>query len=156
MSELQKEEVRETFIILIVNEWGRIRDKRVLSVEEECEMFKSTVMTCAARVCEYRSTGKEKRGSALRDEEIKEMVREKRRLFEIYVADRNEQNREEYRQKNLEVKRITRQKKNEVDERDGIQLTTAVRNFFQKSIPRCAKKPKTMFFANSFFHVFQA
>ena len=35
-------------------------------------------------------------------------------------------------------------------------LTTAVRNLFQKSIPRCAKKPETMFFANSFFHVFQA
>ena len=51
------------------------------------------------------------------------MVREKRRLFEIYVTDRNERNREEYQQMNQEVKRVTRQKKNEVDERDGIQLT---------------------------------
>ena len=55
------------------------------------------------------------------------MVREKRRLFEIYITNRNERNREEYRQKNQEVKMITRQKKNEVDERDGIQLNRKFR-----------------------------
>ena len=38
------------------------------------------------------------------------------------MPDKNERNREEYRQKNQEVKRVTKQKKNEVDERDGIQL----------------------------------
>ena len=42
------------------------------------------------------------------------MVREKRGLFEIYITDRNERNREEYRQQNQEVKIITRQKKNEL------------------------------------------
>ena len=51
------------------------------------------------------------------------MVRKKRRLFEIYIADRNERNRVEYRQKNQEMNIITRNKKNEVDERDGIQLS---------------------------------
>ena len=30
---------------------------------------------------------------------------------------------EEYKQKNQEVKRITKQHKNEIDERDGIQLS---------------------------------
>ena len=39
-------------------------------------MFKSTVMTCAARVSGYKSIGRKKRGSAWRDEEITEMVRE--------------------------------------------------------------------------------
>ena len=56
-------------------------------------------------------------------EEIKEMVREKSRLFEIYIANGNERIREEYRQKNQEVKMKKRQKKNEVGERDGIQLS---------------------------------
>ena len=69
----------------------------------------------------YESVGRKKRGSAWWDEEIKEMVREKRRLFEIYVMDRNERNRGECMQKKQEVKMITRQKKHEVDERDGIQ-----------------------------------
>ena len=48
MSELEKEEVREAFAILTVNEWNRIRNTRILSAEEEWEMFKSAVMTCAA------------------------------------------------------------------------------------------------------------
>ena len=43
------------------------------------------------------------------------MVREKSSLFEIY------------RQKDQEVKMITRQKENEVDERDGIQLSRKFR-----------------------------
>ena len=55
------------------------------------------------------------------------MVRERRMLFEIYITYRNERNREEYRQKNQELKMMTRQKKNEVDERDGIQLSTKFR-----------------------------
>ena len=115
MSELGKEKVREAFVILIVNEWDRIRNTRDLSVEEEWEMFKSTVMTCAARVCGYQSIEGKKRESAWWAEEINEMVSENRRLFEIYLTDRNERNGEEYRQKNQAVKRVTRHKKNEVD-----------------------------------------
>ena len=76
------------------------RVARALSVEEEWEMLKSTVITCAARVCGYKRIGRKKQRSAWWDEEITEMVREKRRLFEIYVKDRNERNRVEYRQKN--------------------------------------------------------
>ena len=55
------------------------------------------------------------------------MVREKRRLFEMYITDRNERNREEHRQKTLEVKILTRQKTNGGDERDGIQLSEKFR-----------------------------
>ena len=54
-------------------------------------------------------------------------MREEKRVFEIYVTDRNERSRVEYRQKNQEVKRVTRPKKNEVDERDGIQLSRKFR-----------------------------
>ena len=95
-------------------------------------MFKSTVMTCVARVCGHKSIGRKKRGSAWWHEEIKEMVREKRRLFEIYTTDRNERNKE-YRQKSQEVKMMTGQKKNESDERDGIQLSGKFRET-QKTI----------------------
>ena len=67
-------------------------------------------MTCATRVCGYKSVGRKKRGRAWWDEEIMEMVRKKRSLFEIYVTNRNDRKREKYRQKNQEVKRVTRQK----------------------------------------------
>ena len=86
VSELEKEEVREASVILIVNEWDKIRNIREFSVEEELEMLKSTVMTCAARVCGYKSIGRKKRGSAWWDTEIKEMMREKGRLFDIYIT----------------------------------------------------------------------
>ena len=49
-----EKEVGEAFVILIVNEWDRIRNARVLSVEDEWGMFKSIVMICAARVCGYK------------------------------------------------------------------------------------------------------
>ena len=123
VSELEKEKVREAFVILIVNEWDVIRNTKALNVEEEWEMFKNIAMTCAARVCVYKSRGRKKRGGASWDEEIKEIVREKIMLFEIYVTDKNERNREEYRQNNPEVKR-NRIKKNEVDESYCIQLST--------------------------------
>ena len=54
-------------------------------------------------------------------------MREKRRLFKIYITDKNERSRKEYRDNNREVKIVTRQKKNEVDERDGIQLSKKFR-----------------------------
>ena len=65
MSEIEKEETREAFVILIVNEWDRIRNTEVLSVEEEWKMFKSTVMTCAGRVCGYQSIGRKKKRECL-------------------------------------------------------------------------------------------
>ena len=98
-----------------------------MSVEEEWEVFKRTVMSCAARVCGYKSVGRKSRGSAWWDEEIKEMVREKRRLFEIYLAERSENSREKYKEKNREVKVATNQKKNAVDERDGVQMSRKFR-----------------------------
>ena len=42
-------------------------------------------------------------------------MREKRRLFEIYVTNRNGRNREKYKQMDQEVKRVTTNKKDEVD-----------------------------------------
>ena len=65
VSELEKDEVREAFVILIVNKWDRIRNMRVLSIEEEWEMFKSTVMPYAARVCEYKSIERKKERECL-------------------------------------------------------------------------------------------
>ena len=62
------------------------------------------------------------------------MVREKRKLFEIYITNRNERNREEYMQKNQEVNTITRQKKSAVGDRDGIQLIKKFRENKKKYI----------------------
>ena len=53
-------------------------------------------------------------------------MKEKRRLFEVYLADRNDRNKEEYKRKNRQVNVVIREKKNAVDERDGVKMS---RNF---------------------------
>ena len=58
------------------------------------QKYSNDMCTEGVLVQKYRKEKKEW------DEEIKEMMREKRRLFEIYITDRNERNRKEYRKKN--------------------------------------------------------
>ena len=51
------EEKREAFVILIVNEWDKIRNTRVLSVEEEWEVFQkhsNDMCSKGVRVQKYR------------------------------------------------------------------------------------------------------
>ena len=61
VSEFEKVEVREAFERLIVSEWESVKDSRLLSVEEEWELFKSTVLWCAAVVCGYKNVGRKKK-----------------------------------------------------------------------------------------------
>ena len=60
-------------------------------------------------VQQYRKEKERRVPGGMKLEAIKEMVRERRRLIEVYITDRNERNRKEYGQKNQEVKMITRQ-----------------------------------------------
>ena len=94
---------------------GRVKDSRLLSVEEEWELFRSTVLRCAVVVCGYKNVGRKKKRSAWWDEEVKE----KRRLFEAFSANRNDRNEEAYKRKNCQVNVVVREKKNALDERDG-------------------------------------
>merc|ERR1712002_199121 len=105
----EKVEVREAFQGLIVSEWERVKDRGVVEVEEEWELFKSTIVRCAGIVCGYKCVGRKKKGSAWWDEEVKNLVKEKRRLFEVYLADRNDRNKEEYKRKNRQVKVAVRE-----------------------------------------------
>ena len=40
--------------------WERVKDSKLLSVEEEWELFKSTVLRCAAVVCGYKNVGRKR------------------------------------------------------------------------------------------------
>ena len=86
-------------------------------------MFKSTVLKCAAVVCGYKSVGRKKKRSAWWDEEVKGLVKEKRRLFEAFLANRNDRNEEAYKRKNRQVNVVVREKKNALDERDGVKMS---------------------------------
>ena len=123
VSELEKVEVREVFKQLVMNEWEKVRNARVLSEEEEWKLFKCSIMECAARVCGYKNIGTKSKRSAWWDDEVKELVKEKRKLFEEYTKSKKESDKQEYKRKKQEVKGVTRQKKNTIDERDGVQLS---------------------------------
>ena len=118
-----------------MSEWKRVKDSRLLSVEEEWELFKSTVLRCAAVVCGYKKVGRKKKRSAWWDEEVKGLVKEKRRLFEASLANRNDKNEEAYKRKNRQVNVVVREKKNALDERDGVKMSRHFRKnkkFFSK------------------------
>ena len=82
---------------------------------------------CAARVCGYKSIGRKSKGSAWWDDEMKELVKDKRKLFEVYTRNRREDDRQAYKRKNQEVKTRVRQKKDAADERFGVRLSTNFR-----------------------------
>ncbi|MEL7302024.1 MAG: reverse transcriptase family protein, partial [Pseudomonadota bacterium] len=111
--------VREAFRGILSEEWGKIRNSRLLSVAEEWKTFKETVMMVAARVCGYKRVGRKSKRSAWWDDEMKVLVKDKRRLFETYNQNKSGSNREEYKRKKQEVKRTVREKQNVADERLG-------------------------------------
>jgi len=123
VSELEKVEVRDTYKEMMAEEWSKVRNARLLSVEEEWKRFKETVMMIAARVCGYKSVGRKNKRSAWWDHEMKELVKEKRSSFERYNQNKSENNREEYKRKKQEVRRRVREKKGMADERLGQRLS---------------------------------
>ena len=123
VSELEKEEVKEVFKGILAEEWAKVRNARLMSVEEEWKIFKETVLRVAARVCGYRSVGRKNKRSAWWDHEMKELVKDKRRMFEVYNQNKSENNREEYNSKKHEVKRRVREKRGIADENLGQRLS---------------------------------
>ena len=57
VNELEKVKVREVFKQLVMNEWEKVRNARVVSEEEEWKLFKCSIIECAARVCGYKNIG---------------------------------------------------------------------------------------------------
>ena len=122
--ELEKEQPRRDFQLGMSNEWERVKGCRVRSVEEEWELFKNAVLSEATRVCGHTNVGRKKVGSVWWDEEVKEIVREKKKLYENFIKDRtNMRNKDLYKRKNREVKALIREKKNESDVREGERLS---------------------------------
>ena len=54
---------------------------------------------------------------------MKGLVKGKRRLFEAFLANRNDRNEEAYKRKNRQVNVVVREKKNALDERDGVKMS---------------------------------
>ena len=93
-------------------------------MEEEWELFRETVIRCAAEVCGMRKIGgTRKKGSEWWDEEAKLKVEEKRRAFNEWQRARNDQTWENYKNKKREANRSVRESKRRANFRWGRRLT---------------------------------
>ena len=120
LRELDKGEKLAEYREKIAEEWERVRGREKEGVESEWSLFKEGVLRCAREVCGTRKIGGRRRqGSEWWNEEMNQVVAEKRRAFECWLRDNNEQTRERYREKKREVKRKVREVKRRADARWG-------------------------------------
>ena len=120
VSEFEKQEIRDAYRSMIEGEWLNVKDTRMLSVEDEWERFKSFVLSSAGESCGYKRIGRRGKKSEWWDDEMRELVKDKRRLYEMYLRTRSEHDKNEYNRNNREVKYKVREKKRVVDERWGV------------------------------------
>ena len=129
VSEFDKKEARDLYKALIEAEWNSVKDTRCIGVEGEWERFKFAVLRCAGEVCGYKKLGRKGKRSEWWDDEVRDLVRNKRRAYETYLRTRDERDKNEYKLRNREVKDKVREKKRLVDERWGESLS---KNFREK------------------------
>ena len=67
---------------------------------------------------------------------MKDLVKEKRRLFEVYLADRNDRNKKAYKRKNRQVNVAVREKKNAVYDR--VSRFSRDPNYYSATKIRCS------------------
>jgi len=97
-------------------------------VEEEWKAFREGIVSSAKEVCGVRKLGAggKRKGSEWWNEEVKQLVKEKKEAFNRYMQSREDRRWEEYKRKCKEVKRKVREEKRRADERWGEKIS---RNF---------------------------
>ena len=101
----------------------------MLSAKDECEKFNSLIWRTAGEIFGHRRIGRRGKKSEWWDDEMRELVKDKRRLYEMYLRTKSEHDKTEYNRKSREVKYKVREKKCLVDERLCERLS---RNFKEK------------------------
>ena len=96
------------------------------TVEEEYEVLRSGVIGSAAAEYGYRKLGRKNKKSEWWDEEMRALVREKRRLYEVQLQTKAERDINSYKRQKGVVKRKVKEKKEMADRRFGERVS---RNF---------------------------
>ena len=96
MSELQKQEIRDAYRLLSEVEWLNVKDARLLWAKNGCEKFKSLILRSAGEICGYKRIGKRGKKSEWWDDKMRELVKDKRILYEIYLRTKSEHDKTEY------------------------------------------------------------
>ena len=124
VSELENKEKLEEYRAKLAAEWEEVKRRDKGGVEREWELFKGAILRSAKETCGMRKVGRRRRrGSEWWNDEMNQVVAEKRRAFESWLKDGNEQTRERYNEKKREVKRKVREVKRRADARWGRRVT---------------------------------
>ena len=118
----EKKEVKEAYKMKMDEEWAKVKGKEYTDVDHEYESFWSAVISTSGSVCGYKSVGRKSKRSDWWDEEMRDLVKEKR-LFEIQLQSRRDVDKEAYNSMKRDVKRKGREKQNRADERYGEKLS---------------------------------
>ena len=120
LSELDNGEKLAEYREKLAETWEGVKGREREGVEAEWSLFKDGVLRCAKEVCGMKKIGgRRRKGSEWWNDEMNQVVAEKRRAFESWLRDDNEQTRERYREKKREVKRKVREEKRRADARWG-------------------------------------
>ena len=137
--------VVERYIEEIDREWLTRRGREERSIDEEWKDFKEVVLRCAKETCGMRRIGgKKKKGNEWWNDEVRELVQEKRRLYERWLQERREELKQLYKLKSREVKRKVKELKRRAGDRWGQKLTENFREnkrLFWKDVNE-ERKPK--------------
>ena len=124
VSELENQEKLAEYREKLAAEWEGVKGREWGGVEAEWELFKGGIVRCAKETCGMRKVGgRRRKGSEWWSEEMNLVVAEKRRAFECWLRDSNDQTRERYNEKKREVKRKVREMKRRADARWGRSVT---------------------------------
>jgi len=130
VTELNKEEKEREYQERMRNEYESIKENQSESVETEWKWFKDAVLRNAREVCGMRKVGGgTMKGSEWWNDEIRELVNEKRNAFEVWLQNRSREAYDRYKDKRREVKVAVRVAKKKADEDWGRRMG---RNFEEK------------------------
>ena len=122
--ELRKEEKKLEYQEKISLRWERLGGMERRGMEEEWNDLQSGVLEVGAEVCGYRRVGAGRRkGCEWWNERVKEVVEEKKRLFEEWLQGRDRGVWERYREKKKECLREVKWAKRQARRREGSRMT---------------------------------
>ncbi|CAG5135514.1 unnamed protein product, partial [Candidula unifasciata] len=120
---LEEENIKHEFELEITKAFADIA-KEPVRIEEEWDYYKSTITKILKDKCGTRKTGKgKKKGTAWWNEEVKEAVSNKKKMFQIWLKTKDEKDYIRYRLTRRDTKRTIKKSKEESWKKYGEHLT---------------------------------
>ncbi|XP_012940936.1 uncharacterized protein LOC106012456 [Aplysia californica] len=136
MHKLGDDQVQAQIRSTLNEKLGSINSK-ILTVEEAWDTFKTTLLDTMKEVCGTKKTrGKYRKATAWWNEEVKDAIKEKKRLYNVWVTSKNEEDYIKYRLARRHSKKVVITSKEKSWTQYGEKLSetckTSPREFYKK------------------------